>query len=898
MGKKLLFIVVLLVFFSNLFAQKGDYFLSHHVPPEDRFDNLNFDIVQGDNGLMWIANHLGIIEYDGRNWQLIPATSAVLSITSHNDIIYFGGRNIVGKIKGKGGDYLFIEILKGPEVDDIFSIIAFEDQIFYLSEHQLFLYDPATDFISKVITDDLHSFLDIFEYQNNLVITTESGELLQLSEENTSLKSLQINGIDESISWLAVNPDGVYALLTDPGSLWLIKNNESEKLEIEDDGYLSNSIPLEVVWVTENLLAVSTLSGGVVFVDLLKKDEIQIVNYYTGLPANQVFTLATDTDEGVWIAHEYGLTRVMPLLPIRNYSRIPGIEGNILSIINYNNKIYAGTTVGVFLLSEVRSYNETITYQKKETAPGDVEIPEVVAETKNKKNRNKNKKRLFSFLNKKKSEPVPVPTTTQKFTWKKQVKQELQSVKYVFRKIDGISTRTELFVSLPNSLMAGSLSGIYEIKDSVANEISDYPVRYLHYSTSDGILFASTYDDKILTYNKNGDKWIESDILDGLDDIVYQITESEGKIWLSGADSIYSIEFERGYVSDVDVFKIENPYLDNTYTVNHNDEILFVNNSGYSIYDSEKRSIRKDSILSNLYGNPQRIFVGNDRSIWVFNGKKWFIFGAQHQTEKLDFLNAFSNIRKLDYSPDDTTYWIVTYNNDIYGVSNPSDAKLTHNYGVFLKEFRNMDKALSTESVLDLQIDETSLSFTFIQPEYSGLMEIEYRYRLTGLTGQWTEWSVSNNKVNFSFLPPGNYALELETKDIFGEISRHDPVPFNIVPPYWRQPWFYAFEVGFFTLLLLVSIRLNRSSSNYGVLSRLLAFLTLILIVEFVQTIAEYKFETDNSPVIDFFIQVSIALLVLPVEGLLRKAIFKERAINALRKEEIKTKDDKSQITE
>ena len=45
--------------------------------------------------------------------------------------------------------------------------------------------------------------------------------------------------------------------------------------------------------------------------------------------------------------------------------------------------------------------------------------------------------------------------------------------------------------------------------------------------------------------------------------------------------------------------------------------------------------------------------------------------------------------------------------------------------------------------------------------------------------------------------------------------------------------------------------------------------------MEFIQTIAEYKLDTEATPVIDFFIQVSIALLVLPLESLLRKVMFK-----------------------
>ena len=57
----------------------------------------------------------------------------------------------------------------------------------------------------------------------------------------------------------------------------------------------------------------------------------------------------------------------------------------------------------------------------------------------------------------------------------------------------------------------------------------------------------------------------------------------------------------------------------------------------------------------------------------------------------------------------------------------------------------------------------------------------------------------------------------------------------------------------------------------------MLAFLTLIISVEFVQTIAEYNIAMEGSPVTSFFIQVGIALVILPMEALLRNIFFKEK---------------------
>ncbi|MEP6796269.1 MAG: hypothetical protein ABJB16_18215, partial [Saprospiraceae bacterium] len=58
-------------------------------------------------------------------------------------------------------------------------------------------------------------------------------------------------------------------------------------------------------------------------------------------------------------------------------------------------------------------------------------------------------------------------------------------------------------------------------------------------------------------------------------------------------------------------------------------------------------------------------------------------------------------------------------------------------------------------------------------------------------------------------------------------------------------------------------------------LSRFLSALTVIMLIQFIQTIAEYNISFKSTPVVEFFIQVFIALLVLPVEQFLRSRVMK-----------------------
>jgi hypothetical protein len=191
---------------------------------------------------------------------------------------------------------------------------------------------------------------------------------------------------------------------------------------------------------------------------------------------------------------------------------------------------------------------------------------------------------------------------------------------------------------------------------------------------------------------------------------------------------------------------------------------------------------------------------------------------------------------------------------------------------LFLKSIVNQDKKVIEKHDINMDQEHSSVLFTIVQPDYINPAGIEFRYRLKGMNDNWTDWSTNNNQITFNFLPTGDYVLEAQAKNIFGRISELEPISFEVLPPYWRRSWFYALEFSIIASLVILSFRL---STRFRIVSRLLSLLTIILLIEFIQTAIGATISTENSPVIDFLIQVVVALLVLPVEGYLRNLMLR-----------------------
>lgn len=248
------------------------------------------------------------------------------------------------------------------------------------------------------------------------------------------------------------------------------------------------------------------------------------------------------------------------------------------------------------------------------------------------------------------------------------------------------------------------------------------------------------------------------------------------------------------------------------------------------------------------------------------------MFGQTPGQSNLRLLNLFRDLRFITSDQNSENLWLITGHNELYKFFGEKFTPYEIGYPIILKSIRNANQKVSRRGTLQFDQEKSSVTFEVVLPDYLSSQSIEYRYQLMGLEKSWSEWSSSYNIVDFPYLPSGDYSLMVQAKDIFGNVKDLQPVLFEVLSPYWKRPWFYALEFILFASLVLLSFRL---STRYRVISRLLSLLTIILLIQFIQTVIGETFETRASPVMDFFMQVLVALLILPVEGYLRNLLLR-----------------------
>lgn len=105
-----------------------------------------------------------------------------------------------------------------------------------------------------------------------------------------------------------------------------------------------------------------------------------------------------------------------------------------------------------------------------------------------------------------------------------------------------------------------------------------------------------------------------------------------------------------------------------------------------------------------------------------------------------------------------------------------------------------MNKWLSLDSLekaggLQLRHDQNSIVIEFSTLTYQNSYGIHYQ--LEGLDDEWTSTG-QVPQVVLSYLPPGNYTLNVATRDGKGELGEITKLKLTVNAPFWKSTWFYS----------------------------------------------------------------------------------------------------------
>ncbi len=890
---------LLLIFFSiqKTEAQTGDYYLKHFNVNLPNIDNENYAITQDDQGRMHIANRQGVLRFDGTFWSITSTPGSVLSIKYDklSNLVYVGCINDYGYIETDAtGRETYISLSKGDVfAKNIAKIEVFENFVYFLGEDNLFEYSKIDQKIIQSYKDHIVNF---FAFEKNIYACYENSTISKLGI--TKFKEQHFGNMpNEDIIFSTPLNENSNLIGTISNKLFILYANSFREIKLKDASYIEHCELLDAIVMDPQTAIIATTKGGCLVVNIQTGETISVINYYSGLPDNEIYAIGKDASGGLWIAHEFGITRLDYYLPFRCFSNYLGLEGRIETAITFNGNLYVGTNEGIYMLNQTKLYKEIVDV-KKITLKTTKGILKKTTSNTTQATIRREKKSRFKFRNlfkkRDKQDSTDVTADALSYNFKKgKVKKKkthsskhenqskkyiLESVKYSFKKISDDDLKCIQLIVTNNRLLAATNSGIFDINGLTASRICNDNIRYLYTSKYKPTIYASTSHGEVLTFEYTQSKWNKIQLFDFIKQPITYIAEDDKKnLWLSGVDQVYRFTIdENSKIQDIYEQEIKNPYSDDIFIINLNKQIYFSLSSTYYYFDYATKKLVRDSTIENKFKKSEKILNSQSHVLWILKNKTWNYFSdIVESNENYLYLSLFRNVDEMIVDKEGSAIWVITSNNKLYKLSTKKSSNVLSQPNLFVNDVKNAQGQFLSISNFSIQQNESNLIFDIISTDYYDQSALEYQYKIVGLSDKWSQWT-TNNTIILNYLMSGNYKILIRSRNALGQITEKEASDFKIKPPYWQTWWFYLSELVFFGVLWLLSFRLNRLNYSNQIIRKLLTFITLVITVEFMSTMAESLVNINVSPVVDFVVKVGIAIILFPFEQLLVKFIAKK----------------------
>jgi hypothetical protein len=841
-------ILLLIIELNSLWAQEGDYLVAKHTPAIDQ-QNVYYRAIIDGAGITYLASRNGLIKYDGQRATLIDVGGSVFDVAINDQQTIFIGTSI-GFMKlamNEVGKASFVNLMPVGDYSTIDQVLTSTDGVYALTDKAIY-YRASTSDTTIVIEDD-HAgrFHNIYELDGHIYVNSENKGTMKVVGDKVS-SEIPAFLDKETVVFSMINPKtNQYICASTSGALMLLQDGVLSYLNMNNQRF-ADAEPITAVWYDAQVVVVGTLKGGVFFVNTKTGSIVSNVDYNAGLEDNEVRALTMDKNKGISVISHFAMTHISCNLPIKSFQYYDGLVGDITSAVSHQNRLYVGTNVGLYRLEQITDYEEVVSYKERRIKK---KMPQAV---------NSPKKGLFGLKRRKRREE-PESEESELVITEKKITQKATDIYHVYKEVDDQISHTSQILVNGSGLIVGGLSGAFEILDDQVVEISKSDVQYMYLSKDADQLFLCTGDEQVLVYARQDGQWVYKDVFTDFRARVSHIIAYEEFYWLCSPDRIYKMKLSNNELEDVQEYAIENPYQSTLYATVGKSGLKFINANGSFILEDD--TIKYTNNLDKI----DNIILDHENNIWTFSKEKWQKPNEKNATNSI--FGIFNGLKHIAYHGANSSYWIVTADNELMTFDKEAQIP-TSAYSPYLEDMARHKKKFVVEQ------DENKLQFIITCADLPDIMDTKYRHQLKGFEDKWSNWSTEST-INFAFLPAGNYTLMIETQNVLGQSNQISPVSFEVLPPYWKQPLFYVFEIVVVLLLFLLSIKLKSWGNKFRLISRLLAFLTLVIILEYMEAIMESYFLLDNSPVFSFTLQVVMAMIILPFEGVLKKYVFKDK---------------------
>ena len=340
----------------------------------------NWDMVQSKEGILYIGNGNGVLEYDGVSWRLYPmpneSTVRVLEM-DEDGRIYVGAQGEMGYMaKTAIGGLEYVSLV--PQIDsayrdfrDVFTILITDSHIYYGTEKYHFrwpkdkLAEAAAELFLAHPNARTKAFLagdDILFYQARLGLAQKNGDSLSLVPGGERLALEMVHDLEMLSSEQSVLSTYFYGQYIYDGKGVEPQRNRLSTLLSERTHYAS-------LGLLDGSYAHSVFKDPGIIISDSHHEPVYFLNKDRGLISESTYRMFEDREGALWLTQNNGLSKIELQQAIRSFSAGEANLGIVNDILRHQGSLFIAASGGVFRLDIGNAFDELATLTPLDDIP-------------------------------------------------------------------------------------------------------------------------------------------------------------------------------------------------------------------------------------------------------------------------------------------------------------------------------------------------------------------------------------------------------------------------------------------------------------------------------------------------------------------------------------------------
>lgn len=343
---------------STTWRELGRPVVQNFAPGDYNAHGQNWGLAQHPNGMVYVANGTGILEYDGTTWYGISVgrRGATRSVAVDTDgTIYVGGMGTFGRLVPDSTSALVYESLVGDGTsedtpfNEVWRTVPTSEGIYFSTERIIYRWHPDEEL--REWHAEGQRFAMGFSW-NDRFYFNEIGTGLKYIVDDEIVMAPDGEFYAWEIIFGAVElPDGNMLFVTHQGNLVLYDGETSSILDTPGIRQAGDLRPYHISLLHDGNIALATRNAGV-FILSQEGGLLRIIDESQGLRSQQIWYSMVDQEGGLWLALNNGIARVEMSRAISSFGPEDGLIGWVLDVKRHENNLYAATSSGVFRMDE------------------------------------------------------------------------------------------------------------------------------------------------------------------------------------------------------------------------------------------------------------------------------------------------------------------------------------------------------------------------------------------------------------------------------------------------------------------------------------------------------------------------------------------------------------------